>query len=266
MSTKSDCYVWDFTLGEEFSSREDLENWCNEWCKKWTFQLEKGLSTGWVHYQGRVSLIKSTRNMKGKYLKEVRWSATSDKCKDDVEYVSKDSTKVDGPWANSDVKIPRQVREIAELYPWQKSVVADKGVWNTRNINLIYCEKGNIGKSILVGYMRAMKLARVVPSVNDAKDLLRMVYAMPTSDMYLFDMPRSMNKDKLAGFYSGLETIKDGYAYDDRYSFKEKIFDCPNIWVFTNILPNSRFLSEDRWRIWHVVDRCLVRNEVKEPA
>jgi hypothetical protein len=65
-------------------------------------------------------------------------------------------------------------------------------------------------------------------------------------------MPRAIKKDRLYGFYSAIETIKDGYAYDDRYKFKEKVFDCPNIWIFSNILPNSKLLSSDRWRIWEV--------------
>ena len=27
--------------------------------------------------------------------------------------------------------------------------------------------------------------------------------------------------------YAGIESVKSGYAYDDRYSFKDKYFDCP---------------------------------------
>jgi hypothetical protein len=100
--------------------------------------------------------------------------------------------------------------------------------------------------------MRAHKLGRALPPVNDYKDLLRMVCDLPTSKLYLFDMPRAMNKDKMYQFYSAVETIKDGYAYDDRYTFKEKVFDCPNIWIFCNVLPDLAMLSRDRWRIWDI--------------
>jgi hypothetical protein len=65
-------------------------------------------------------------------------------------------------------------------------------------------------------------------------------------------MPRALKKDKLGGFYSAIESVKDGYAYDDRYTFTEKIFDCPNIWVTSNSLPEFNLLSKDRWRIWEV--------------
>jgi hypothetical protein len=71
-----------------------------------------------------------------------------------------------------------------------------------------------------------------------------------------------MNKDKLFGFYTGIECVKDGYAYDDRYRFIEKVFDCPNIWIFSNQLPDETLLSNDRWRIWEVVENNL---QIYEP-
>jgi hypothetical protein len=68
----------------------------------------------------------------------------------------------------------------------------------------------------------------------------------------MIDMPRAIKKDKLNGFYSAIESLKDGYAFDDRYKFVEKIFDSPCIWVFTNTYPDTDLLSEDRWKFWHV--------------
>jgi hypothetical protein len=67
-------------------------------------------------------------------------------------------------------------------------------------------------------------------------------------------MPRALKKDKLGGFYSAIETVKDGYAYDDRYNFTEKIFDCPVIWVISNTLPDFSLLSRDRWKLWEITD------------
>ncbi len=75
-------------------------------------------------------------------------------------------------------------------------------------------------------------------------------------------MPRSMNKDRLYGFYSAIETIKDGYCYDDRYEFKERVFDCPNVWIFTNTYPNINFLSKDRWKIWSIHQGNLITVEL----
>jgi hypothetical protein len=81
-----------------------------------------------------------------------------------------------------------------------------------------------------------------------------MVCDMPKAKCYMFDMPRSMNKDRLFQFYAAVGTIKDGYTYDDRYSFKESVFDCPVIWIFMNKAPNMNLLSPDRWNLWQVSD------------
>ncbi len=72
-------------------------------------------------------------------------------------------------------------------------------------------------------------------------------------------MPRAIDKEKLNSLYSAIETIKDGYAYDDRYSFKEKVFDCPCIWVFTNVIPESHFFTDDRWKFYTVIGNELIK-------
>lgn len=253
--------MWDFTLKHQDQDLKLLkDNLCSN-CKKWVFQEEIGTESGYHHYQGRFSLMKkhslsSLVSLFNNYpsWKGVHFSPTSKEVAttNNFNYVTKDDTRVAGPWADTDevLYIPRQVREMKELRPFQKTIIENADLWNKRTINLIYCTKGNVGKSLLVGYCRAHKIGRALPPVNDQKDLLRMVCDLPTSPLYLFDMPRSMNKDRLYQFYSAVETIKDGYAYDDRYKFREKVFDCPNIWIFSNHLPDFEMLSKDRWKIW----------------
>ena len=270
-------YVWDFTVPEKNNDQKLLKDMLKSISKKWVFQLEKG-ETGYHHFQGRLSLIKKTTvgqlaklisslNIVGCHL-----SPTSNNQAMDTEnyllnvkftYVMKAETRIDGPWKDTDeeIYIPRQIREMGPLRPFQEHIIKDANNWDTRSINVVFCPHGNIGKSCLVGYCRAHKIGRALPTCNDYKDLLRMVCDLPTSKMYLFDMPRSLNKDKLYQFFSAVETIKDGYAYDDRYSFKEKVFDCPNIWIFTNTMPELTMLSDDRWKIWTVNDTYeLVQN------
>lgn len=65
-------------------------------------------------------------------------------------------------------------------------------------------------------------------------------------------MPRALNKERLAQFYSGIETLKSGYAYDRRYEFRQQLFDPPNVFVFTNEVPDRKYLSPDRWNLWTV--------------
>lgn len=256
MTSKSQICTWDFTLPEDALKWEEIDDWLKNNCKKWDWQLEKGSETDYTHYQGRISLKVKTRSMIGKLDDKCHWSATSKENADNHFYVTKEETRIRGPWSDRDAYIPRQIREIEKLHPWQQSIIDDAEVWNTRTINLVYCPGGNTGKSTLAGWVRAYKLGRVLPPVNDYKDLLRMVYGIESSKLYIFDMPRSMKKEKLCGFFAAIETIKDGYAYDDRYEFKEKNFDCPNIWIFANVLPNGEYLSQDRWKYW-VINKDL---------
>lgn len=282
MSNNALC-MWDFVYdlsGEIHSYTSVLANLMG-FVKKLSFQLEEG-SSGYRHFQGRLSLIKKRR--KSEIIKMFKASGrimpryfkpTSNPnfYTGNNFYVMKEETRIEGPWTekeyynNIEIYIPRQVREISTLRPFQKQVIENAKIWDTRTINVVYNESGNIGKSRLVAYCRAHRIGRALPPVNDYKDLLRMVYCLPTSKLYLFDMPRALKKDKQFQLYSAIETIKDGYAYDDRYTFKEKVFDCPNIWIFTNTIPDKTLLSKDRWKIWQVCDDySLVLFDDMEPS
>jgi hypothetical protein len=257
------CASFEIRCNEDFVANSlEMFAWLNGVAKHFTFQKERG-DGGYVHWQGRISLIKKRRKPElitllvslGKKIPNyLEPTVLVEHRSGDMFYAQKEDTRIEGPWTDRDkpTYIPRQIRDIKQLYPWQQQIVNDASVWNTRTINLVYCPVGNKGKTTLVGWCRAYGIARVLPSVNECKDLLRMVCDMPTSTMYLFDMPRSMNKERLYGFFSAIETIKDGYAYDDRYAFKEKSFDCPNIWIFSNSLPDFNMLSTDRWKIWEI--------------
>lgn len=257
------CASFDFRFNEDaFETHTAVMAWLDGLAKHYTFQKERG-DTGYIHWQGRLSLIKKRRPAElitlltttaRKVPNYIEPTSNPEFRTGDAFYCLKEDTRIEGPWTDKDkpAYIPRQIREVKQLYPWQKAIVDSAKIWDTRHINLVYCPTGNKGKTTLVGWCRAYNLARVLPSVNESKDMLRMVCDMPTSNMYLFDMPRSMNKDRLYGFYSAIETIKDGYAYDDRYAFKEKVFDCPQIWIFSNTLPDFNMLSNDRWQIWEI--------------
>ena len=266
----SACCVFDLTLSKEKCEFNTIKKFFNEVAKKWCFQEETGSETGYVHYQCRISLklkvrlsvfvqkVKDTFGYANVHPKGI--SVTSEANKTNLFYVLKEDTRTDGPWRDDDevLYIPRQIREIKELYPWQKTIIDDLPVWNTRTINVIIDKTGNNGKSTLSSWVRCYRLGRILPALNDAKDLMRATYDMPTSKAYLIDLPRALNKGKMDEMYSAIEQIKSGYCYDDRYNFREKIFDCPNIWIFTNTEPDRNLISWDRWKLWEIKLKCLV--------
>lgn len=259
------CVVYDFRYTAADLDYLDIKRYLTGVAKKYTFQLEEG-DSGYIHYQGRLSLFKKRRKMEALKLFGANapqyFEPTTNKefLTGDCFYQLKEDTKLEGAWTDKDVVIyiPRQIREITRLRPFQHTIINKLLLWDTRSINYVFDPEGNNGKSILMGWIRAHQLGRVLPPMNDCKDMMRMVCDMPTASSYIIDMPRCMNKDKLYGFYSAIEMIKDGYAYDDRYSFKEKIFDSPNVWIFGNTLPDLNLLSHDRWKVFTINNSNLL--------
>jgi hypothetical protein len=54
--------------------------------------------------------------------------------------------------------------------------------------------------------------------------------------------------------FTAIEQIKKGKLYDFRYSYKTFWIDSPQIWVFCNWLPDTSYLSMDRWKVWNIND------------
>lgn len=252
------CFVWDATIYCDKWEFDELKTWMTTNCKQWAFQKEECPTTKNLHWQCRFSLKEKLRHngvwnlfAKGVALDAI--TPTSNENKTNMFYVIKNHTRVEGPWTDADkvTYIPKQVKGI-ELRKWQQSIVDKAKVWDTRTINIILDEKGNIGKSTLITYCGVHELAKKIPLANDYKDILRMVHCMPKLGAYFIDMPRAIKKEKLYQFWSAIETIKDGYCYDDRYEFKDEYFDCPNIFVFTNTIPELSLLTRDRWVFWKI--------------
>lgn len=260
------CCVWDMTIADGLFSVVQLKTLMKEHCKKWCFQLEEGKETGYKHYQCRVN-FKSKQRITSivKIFVGAHVSPTSTVNRDNMFYVTKDESRVAGPWKDDDPYIPRQVREIAKLRPWQEGVISLSKVWDTRTINVIIDCVGNIGKTTLCSYMCVHRLGTMIPFANDFKDIMRGVMDRPKLGCYLIDLPRAISKDRLYQLYGGIEMVKSGYAYDDRYKFQEEWFDCPAIFVFTNVVPDAALLSRDRWKLWEVVDNELVKYGVENP-
>jgi len=264
MSEEKVCAVWDFTCWDttHVTDPAKIIPVLRDQCKKWTFQKEQGEENGGIHLQGRVSFKTKCRKAQAiARLKELKAniSLTSTACMKNDFYVTKSEGRIEGPWKDTDeVKfIPRDILEIKELYKWQSKLIEIIKVYDPRRINYIYDPHGNQGKSIFQRYCMVYGHGQIIPFCNDYKDMLRMVMDIPECKCYIIDMPRAINKEKLNQLYSAIETVKGGYAYDDRYHFRQKMFDPPNIVVFANILPNREYLTQDRWRIWEIIDGDL---------
>jgi len=250
---------WDFTLWDKEKKLEidDIINCIKKLSKKYSFQLEDAGSG--LHYQGRISLKIKKRESEFSIMGGHLTRTSKENMNNDF-YVTKEETRVDGPWRDTDMYVPKQIREITELWPWQKTVIHKCSFWEPRIVNIIIDKEGCTGKSTLVGKMCCeLKIARKIPPLNNYKEIMCMVMNMPESKTYLIDQPRALDKTKQEEFYSAVESIKDGHVWDNRYTYKEKWFDSPNIWVFSNVLPNRKLLSKDRWNFWEINDEGDLR-------
>lgn len=257
-------YVWDFTLSKKYcETYKELYEPIKDYIKKYGIQLERTMS-GYEHWQGRISLIKKKRyNEIIKLLPKAHWSPTSNGAGDVYLYTTKADTRIEGPYRD-DIEAPTMTRQLQEflheeLYEWQKQVLLRCNEKNDRMITVIYDTEGNLGKSIFAEYLEYKDLAEEVPPFRNMEDIFQWVYGRPKKKNYIFDMPRGMKKDKLGEFYAGIEIIKNGVAYDKRYTAKKIRFDRPNIFVFTNMLPVFELLSKDRWCILEVLNKKLYK-------
>lgn len=252
--------VYDITIKVEIIEFYALKQLLKDVFKHWAFQKERG-EGGYIHWQVRGSLKVRQRwnGMKkwcGAMLQGAHCTPTSITNKDNMFYVMKEETRLEGPWTSKDPEdtyVQQRFRGAIEWREWQNDLLEDiKKRPNDRNINILLSPKGNDGKTFLATYIHTMGLGRRIPAQREARDIMRMVMDMPKATCYLMDLPRATSKHAQEAIYASLEEIKNGYAYDDRYGFKEQFFEPPHIWVFTNHLPDKNLLSRDRWIYWRI--------------
>lgn len=276
--TASRCCVWDFTMylgdadkdpdGDTYTIVIEMMNiQLLKYTKRYAFQLERGEKAGKLHFQGRFSL--KEKLSKSDLLKmlndDLGWSnyhisPTSNENRTNDFYVIKDDTRVEGPFTDENyVLIPRDVRAMVNLRPWQKSLKEILQELENRIIDVMVEGKGNIGKTLFCRYMAIKCGAQILPFCNDYQSVMRMAYDVGAKPIYMIDIPRGIPQKKLAELYSALESLKGGYAYDDRNRFRDRYFDPPRVIVFCNTMPDFRYLSQDRWKLWEVDDNMNLR-------
>lgn len=260
--------VWDTTVSCTNHTVDSLKKLFTEHCKKWTFQKEIGNSTGYEHFQCRVSLKLKTRMPTMIGIHPDAWSPTSEENRKNDFYVMKEETRIDGPWRDTDtnVYIPKQYRDIT-LRPWQEKVISLSQHFDDRHINVIYDSEGNHGKSLLASHSVLFNNGIDLPPVNDSKQLMEAMYGICASrnirscGPVFIDLPRALDKSRLFGLFSAIEMIKKGQLIDLRYSYREWWIDSPNLWIITNYNPKewSNLLSNDRWCIYTFKGDDLVK-------
>lgn len=273
--------MWDFRCSAVDLDYEDVISQLRKIAKKYVFQLERGSETGYLHYQGRISLIKKHR--KGELLRLFTMmpapnylapTVNANFYKGDMFYVTKAETRELGPWdeRTEEVWIPPQYENrLGKLKPFQEVIWDSAKKFDDRHINLVYDPTGNRGKSTIAAVCELYAKGLDMPPINDAQQLIQSACSIcyAKRERYpspiFIDMPRAMGKDRLFGIYTAVEQLKKGKLFDLRYKYTVWWIASPQIWVFSNEPPDVDLLSRDRWLVWTIDSKDCFVPYVPEP-
>lgn len=272
------CKCWDITVkaGDDSKAVEDtrlrLKKFMARECKSWVFQEERGEQSDYHHFQGRFIFKRKVRRRTlraailhyfegdpGLHLSPSSAQVAKDAQAGKFDYVMKEDTRVAGPWSDEtepkpltwDIKV---LEEKKNWYSWQTQAYYMAVTRNPREIHVLYDPIGNHGKSSFLKYLELQGKCAYIPPFTDFQDIMQVAMAKSKLGSFWIDMPKAMHKEKLVQLWSAVETMKSGFLFDKRYHWKQMIIGAPQVIVSTNVLPKRGLLSEDRWRVWQIVD------------
>ena len=260
------CFIYDITLFDEIKP-DDVQKDLSVFCKSWFFQKEKGTLTDKIHYQIRVSTkIKTRQSTLIKKLqgiwKSFHVSITPASNRTNNFYVGKEDTRVEGPWTDKDYEnikdIPEDIRNLI-LKPWEADILKELDHYESRIIDVIYDPIGNNDKLTLIKYAMCHKKynAQLLPFCKNYKDIMRMAYAVGEKKIYFIDIPRALKIYDMEGLMGGIETLKDGFMFEDRNHYRSRYITRPRICLCINKLFDPELFNSDKWKIWSIDNNTL---------
>ncbi len=175
-----------------------------------------------------------------------------------MKYTGKaDHTLEYGPYTSDPTYLGLDLRVLDMPYPWQGELIeAIKQSPDDRTIIWIRGH-GNDGKSkLLKKIVHTGDGDTQVLGVGDAAQLASAVCSEKPYRVYLLDIPRvGMEKKHQLGLFATIEAVKNGMVASHMYGkHKRLMFEPPHVIVFSNDLPDTSLLTQDRWRIGTIND------------
>lgn len=225
------------------------------------FQLECGVGSKLLHYQGYLHVKKKTRLaqlaklLHSHDLAGLHLSVSHDHTALKNYCMKKDLTYVAGPWDDRDGEgRTRYILDEKNLFPWQAEIVKQlRAEPDDRKVCWLVDQKGCSGKSSLAIFLCKHKIALPMSYV-DAKDAMYIVTHTKRRDGYIFDLTRTKpaalsNSD----LYCIMEQIKNGLLQTTKYQPEAGILRDPShVWVFSNHVPDYKALTGDRWMVYEI--------------
>lgn len=147
--------------------------------------------------------------------------------------------------------LPKQLKLISELRPWQQKVVDIVSEEpDERTIHWFWEDSGNVGKTALTKYLLNKYPRTHYFSGGKANDIaFQIIKNKWEPELCIFNFPRTSEG---AVSYNAIEQLKDGLVFSSKYEGGTKIFNSPHVIIFANWLPDVTTLSKDRWNIVNI--------------
>ncbi len=151
-----------------------------------------------------------------------------------------------------------------DLNEWQREFwqifyeAQDEDPGNSRWVFWVYSEEGKVGKSWMANYIKYTQTAFVTENSKTAD----IKYAYDGEHVVVFDFVRS-SLDHIN--YEIIEILKNGRFINTKYESRDFEFYVPRIVCFANEPPDMTKLSEDRWRIYKIVNGKKLMREYPPP-
>lgn len=242
------CFTWN---NYEIDKIKTLETKFLEICKKGLFQSEIGEENKTPHLQGAIWLKDglAMRWTEFGLPKSIHWKKMESE-KGSLAYCQK--LGVDG-WDGKfrwQYNIPKPLKIIETLNDWQIDCeIYCLGEPDGQTLRWYYENIGGVGKSSFCKYM-AVKHNAIVIQGGKLADIMNIIFNsdMDCVNCILIDIPRC---HKNAVSYASIECILNGMITNTKYETGRKIFNPPNVVVFSNFAPEvcDETLSIRRWNV-----------------
>lgn len=131
------------------------------------------------------------------------------------------------------------------IRPFQQQILdLEKEPINDREIFWIYDQQGGCGKSKLADHLIANHGYYAFSNGKNAD-----IACAWNGENVVFDYSRCQESHINYGI---IEDIKNGRVFSPKYQSALKIFKPPRVYVFSNFMPDTTKMSEDRWSIYSI--------------
>lgn len=227
----------------------------------WIGGLEVAPTTGTHHVQGYLEFAPAGSKLRVRPTealslpKEIHWGDENSKpCRgsrsQNVTYCTKTATEISGTLPYDSALV------LPTIYGWQLGALKiATAPPDPRAIHWYWESEGSMGKSTFVRYLcilsKTDESIRPLVVGGKAADMKHGIVSMkertglyPT--VILLDVPRT-SMDYLS--YTGIEEVKNGVFFSQKYESAMVVMPYPTIIVFANEEPCYGKMSQDRWRV-----------------